>query len=586
VTRTPSEIQFVRDVLTSGIGLNAQNSMYDCSILEWWYQMRIMQFMRYDTMICQYAANIELPKALEYLTSIYTDEPYYKDMVSWERIKKGQQPLSDVWVYNSKDTWTQHQVMEDQWVDDLDIKDPTEALLWLQGAVELRDHPVRDSFMFGMQLLNPLWDISKRGVRVDRDLMRKLEADLDKKMAEDRVWLRKLNGGKDLNEQSNPQVAQFLYGRMELPVIKMNETGPACDDKTLAELLSLAHHPMQQDALTLLRSIRTSRALKSKFIGIELDDDGRMRGHYNPARTDTGRLASTKFGPTGRGANQQNYPRDKRVRKCFRPDRGKKFGYADLERAESLVVAHLTGDPEMLRVHQPGMDAHKELAAPLFRIALDQVSDDQRYLAKRTRHAGNYMQGPKRFMMEVNKDAYKTGVSVTFEEAKQYIATYRRLHEYLPVWWEQTEQELWSTHKLFNLLGRQRIFYDRVQSCLPEAVAFKPQSTVGDTLNVGLLQLSGVESKYARKTGIVDRLPKYLPILRAAEFEILMQIHDAVAFQYLPEYEDEVAVAVRELMRVPLQISPSHEPFEIPVEIQLGESWGEVKVWHEKKLAA
>jgi uracil-DNA glycosylase family 4 len=585
VTRNSSDIQYVRDILTSGIRLNAQNAMYDCSQLEWWYQMAIMQYMIYDTMICQYAANIELPKGLDYLTSIYTDEPFYKDMVDWDLIKKGKQDLATVWHYNGKDTWTQHQVMEDQWSDDLEIRDPAEALAWLNGEIELKDHAVRDSFSFGMQLLNPLWDISKRGVRVDRQLMRKLEEELDTKMAEDRVWLQKLNGGKPLNEQSNPQVAQFLYGRMELPVIKMNETGPACDDKTLAELLGKATHPMQQDALTLLRSIRTGRALKSKFIGIELDDDGRMRGHYNPARTDTGRLASTKFGPTGRGANQQNYPRDKRVRKCFRPDRGKKFGYADLERAESLVVAHITGDPEMLRVHQPGVDAHRELASELFGVPVSQVTDDQRYLGKKTRHAGNYMQGPKRFMMEINKDAHKTGVSIDFEEAKHYIAVYRKLHEQLPVWWKETENQLWSTHRLYNLLGRQRTFYDRVQSCLPEAVAFVPQSTVGDTLNVGLLQLSGVESKYARKAGIVEAIPKHLPVLRAAEFEILMQIHDAVAFQYLPEYEEEVAIAVRELMRVPLWVSPRHDPFEIPVEIQLGESWGEVKVWHEKKAA-
>jgi uracil-DNA glycosylase family 4 len=568
-TRGPQDIAYVRDLLLSGIGLNAQNAAFDCSILEWWYQMPVFRYLRYDTMLAAHSTNIELPKGLDYLCSIYTDQPYYKDMISWKKIKAGTQPISDVYHYNGIDTWTQHEIMEEQLQHDL------------------TENCVRETFEFEMALLRPLWEISKRGVRVDQQAIANLAHSLNDEIT---AYTAVLNAvaGRSVNVMSGKELGWLLYDKLGLPIIKQNMTGPATDDKTLSELLTKAK-PAQAEIVTLVRDIKNRRSLVSKFIGIELDDDGRLRGQYNPAGTDTGRLASKKFYPTDRGANQQNQPRDKRVRRVFLPDEGYEFGYADLERAESLVVAKVTGDPEMLRVHGPGIDAHRELASALFRVAIGAVTDDQRYLGKKTRHAGNYMQGALRFMKEVNKDAAKTGVAIDFAEAKHYIDTYRRIHPYLSSWWHETEVTIYETSTLYNLLGRKRVFYGcrrtghNSVSDLPNAVAFVPQSTVGDALNVGLLQLSGTPCHYARKRGIVGRIAEHLPVLEAARFQMLMQIHDAVAFQYDPSMRDEVLHAVRELMRVPLTVPKTGEDFEIPVEIQVGQNWGDVKLWQETR---
>lgn len=570
-TRSPSDIHYCRDILLSGIGLNAQNAAFDCSILEWWYQMPVYQHLRYDTMLAAHSANIELPKSLEYLCSIYTDQPYYKDMVDWNLIKKGKQSFSTLYEYNAIDTWTQHQIMEEQ------IKE------------DLTEDCVRNTFEFEMQLLRPLWEMSKRGVRVDIAAVRQLEITLKNEIVAYDALLSMM-AGRRINVMSPNDLRWLLFDKYGLTPVKRTKTGASTDDKSLAELLTKASGEAVE-VITLVRDIKSRRSLVSKFIGIELDDDGRLRGQYNPAGTDTGRLASKKFYPTGRGANQQNQPRDKRVRSVFLPDEGFEFGYADLERAESLVVAKITGDPEMLRVHQPGIDAHRELAAQLFSCRLEDVTDDQRYLGKKTRHAGNYMQGPLRFMKEINKDAAKTGVSIDFAEAKHYINTYREINQCLQPWWHETEIELYQSRTLYNLLGRKRVFYScrptghNSVSELPNAVAFVPQSTVGDALNVGLLQLSGVACQYGAKRGIITRIERWLPVLKAARFQTLMQIHDAVAYQYDPKYRDEVGVAVRELMRVPLTVPKTGEVFEIPVEIQVGRSWGEVKVWHEARAS-
>ncbi len=569
-TRSPSDVGYVRELLLSGIGLNAQNAAFDCSILEWWYQMPVMKYLKFDTMLASHAANIELPKGLDYLCSIYTDQPYYKDMVDWKKIKAGQQTLNTLYEYNAIDTWTQHEIMEEQ------IK------------YDLCDPAIRQVFEFEMALLPPLWEMSKVGVRVDRDAVAELGATLKQELMVLGMVLNQF-AGRQINVMSGNDLRWLLFSELGLRTAGRTKTGAKTDDKTLAEILAKVWPESQAGkVIQLIRDIKSRRSLESKFIGIELDDDGRLRGQYNPAGTDTGRLASKKFYPTGKGANQQNQPRDKRVRRVFLPDPGYEFGYADLERAESLVVAEITQDTEMLRVHGPGIDAHRELAATLFNVALEEVTDDQRYLGKKTRHAGNYMQGPIRFMKEVNKDAHKTGVAIDFSQAKHYIETYRAIHPGLQRWWSDTERVLYDTSTLYNLLGRKRVFYgcrrtgNGTVSDLPNAVAFVPQSTVGDALNVGLLQLSGTECHYGAKTGIISRIAEYGPLLREARFTLLMQIHDAVAFQFLPEYRDEVCEAVRQLMRVPLVSPKTREVFEIPVEIQVGANWGDVKLWKKE----
>jgi hypothetical protein len=160
------------------------------------------------------------------------------------------------------------------------------------------------------------------------------------------------------------------------------------DDTTLANIQLKAKDERQRQAIKMVRAARERRDLISKFCEIDLDSDGRMRCHYDPAKTDTSRLSSRKFYPTGNGANLQNVPRDTRVRAVFVPDRGYVFGYADLKSAESLVVAHITGDPEMLRLHSPEYmdgkrDGHKYVASFLLGKPIDQITKDDRYLGKR-----------------------------------------------------------------------------------------------------------------------------------------------------------------------------------------------------------
>lgn len=565
-TKTMADYARAQEILISGAPLNMQNAMFECSILEWNYKTPVIKYLGYDTMLAAHASNIELPKGLDFLTSIYTDQRYYKDMVDWDLVKKGKQPFEEVLQYNMIDVWVQHEVMEEQ------LK------------YDLNDPAIMRTFRFEMQLLRPLWDVAKRGVRIDTEGLQKYREELERDI---RVMGQALNlwAGREINVKSGKDIGWILFDRLGLNPVKMNKTGPATDDKTIAAVKLQATDDASRQVIELIRSIRNRRDLISKFVDVQFDDDGRMRGHYDPAGTKTGRLASRKFYPTDTGGNQQNIPRADRVRSLFVPDPGKLFCYADLERAESLVVAHLTQDHEMLRVHGRGVDAHKELAAILFNKAVEEVTKDERYLGKQTRHAGNYMQGPRTFMTNVNKVANKTGVEITFTEARKYIDIYRAIHPFLKRWWKDVEGQLWKDRTLYNLLGRRRIFYGHIGGIVPEAVAFVPQSTVGDTLNVGLLNLEGIACDYMKELDLAEQYMEWSEELREYGYRTLMQVHDAVGFEVNEKDAEKALPLVERLMSIPLTAPKTLETFTIPVEILVGPNWGEQERWEPKSIA-
>lgn len=548
-TRNMGDLTYVQSIVCSGVGINAQNSMFDGSMLEWHLGMEIMPFVKFDTMFAQHSAEIEMEKGLSFLNSIHTDQPFYKDMVDWKKVKLGTQDMGVTYAYNGIDVWTQHEVAEAQIRDQLD------------------DEGVRRTFIYEMALLNPLWRMSRRGIRIDTaamDAARKELTTTTQRIGMDIL----LMAGKPINARPSNECRWFLYDKMGLPVVKATKVGASTDDKTLAAL-SVAKNitEEQRRAITLVRQFRVAANLMSKFFDIEFDSDGRMRGHYDPTKTVTGRLASRKFYPTDKGTNQQNIPRDKRARRVFVADRGKIFFYADLERAESLVVAHLTGDPRMLADHSPGVDAHKSLASALYSIPEDEITEDQRYIGKKTRHAGNYMQGPMTFMKNFNQDAHKTGLSIEFSEAKMLMDRYKELHPLLKNWWDATNSRLWKTRTLYNLIGHRRIFYGHIGAILPEAVAYVPQSTVGATLNIGFLNMEGVSSPYMEERGLWDEYKMIGAELAEYGLECLMQIHDAVAGQVNEKDAERALPLIKRAMEFPLRNPRTYEDFIITAEV-------------------
>lgn len=539
------DIAHCKRILENGNPLCAQNAMFDCSVLEYHYGMKLFKNLKHDTMLAQHSAYIELPKDLGTLCSLYTEQPCYWTKIDWKAIKAGQQSINAVLEYNAIDTWVTHSVMRQQLEDDL------------------KNKAVRETFEFEVSLVPVLWEMSRKGIPVSNERVEAIRVECTEKVEEAQEYLD-IIAGSSVNPRSSKQVATLLHERLGFPVDRLSKKGNPCtDDKALAYYHILSKTKLQKQAIEIIREIRKNSNMISKFCNIEKDIDGRLRCLYNPGGTNTGRLSSSSFKPTNTGANLQNIPRDKRARKCFIPDEGYEFFYHDLERAESLVVAHLCGDALMLAHHAPGADAHRLLACQLYEIDDPAViNDDQRYMGKQTRHAGNYMEGWKVFQENVNKLAAVTGVSLSAAQAKYFIQRYRDLHPGLTAWWNSTAQEIKTRGVLHNLLGRPRRFYDRYDSVLPMAVAYRPQSTVGDVMNKAIVKMHHDEE------------------LNDLGAQMLIQVHDAVGGQIPVKNREAILRRQKELMTMPLINPRTREEFSIPVELAVGPSWGEVKVCH------
>lgn len=612
-TRTLDDIALVRDILLSGVPLCFQNGMFDCSILEWFYNIPCVKYLRHDTMIAMHAAYTEFPKDLGFIGSIFeAQHPWWHGLGAeyWNGVKAGTRDPEECFIYNGGDVWNTHHAMESMLAD------------------ELTEPEVLATYEHEMSLIKPLWDISRKGVKVDVAGMQKLRAQLESEDIDLSAGLMIMNGGVEINPKSPPQVAKFLYDHLGCPRVGGKTAGGAwkMDDSTLANIQLKCRDESQRTAIKMVRAVRERRDLISKFCEIDLDSDGRMRCHYDPAKTETGRLSSRKFYPTGNGANLQNIPRDPRVRAVFVPDPGYVFGYADLKSAESLVVAHITGDPEMLRLHSPEymdgrQDGHRYVASLILGKPQDQITKDERHLGKTIRHAGNYGLSWFKFMQLVNAKAQETGVSVNAATSKQIVEGYRRLHWGLEPWWAATLSQLWSTHTLYTLHNRKRVFYGRPDEVLPEAIAYRPQGTVAQQLNMGLLRCATEYStapideddynpilgspnwmlnwdlQHMTDWSAINSLREASGQLNSLGFQMLLQVHDAIGFQIPEQHVDAAIPRLMKLMDVPIQISRRGiEPYtiSIPVDVQVGYNWGEadsknpngLKKWKPNSLPA
>ncbi len=226
----------------------------------------------------------------------------------------------------------------------------------------------------------------------------------------------------------------------------------------------------------------------------------------------------------------------------------------DLSQAEARVTAALAGDRKTLELFNSGQDIHKLTASKIFKVDPDDVTVEQRHLGKMARHALNYGMGWKEFMSSVNKDADLTGVAIDAKTAKQIVDQYHRDNPKLVRWWREVEFQVREKGYLTNIYGRKRIFID--QSNPKAMIAYLPQSIIADHLNSLLITAFNT--------------------LDGPEFQVLLQIHDAILGQSPIQHHLTVARKLRKLMTKSVVINRIE--VQIPADVSLSRnSWGEMK---------
>jgi len=516
-----------------------QNSPHDMGTL--WLNNRILCKKIYmDTLIAAHVCFPEFPRSLLFLSSICLNVAPWKKS---EKLNEG--------IYNATDAANTYGIA--------DVLDK-----------EIDRQKVRKTFDFEMSQIPVALMLQLQGLYVDLEIRDILKDCAFRTSQEAKEGLEKLIG-KEINYNSPKQLQKLLYEDLGLPIqykrrkqVSEPRT-PTADAKALERLERMVpDNPLFQ--LVLIH--KKAEKLISSFLDIELSKHNTVHTSYNitgataPAPNEVlagnksfGRWSSNKsiILPYGSG-NLQNIPPIARLMYTAKP--GYVFVQADYVQAEAVMVAHYSQDRKLIDMFNKSYglkksergeyDLHKLTYAWMYQMNWQDVTKEQRRIGKTIRHATSYNAGAG-----VIADQLKCSV----QDAKYYLSTYLAMCPQLAVWHRSIQNELRVSKVLTNAFGRKHCFLDRWgDSLFRSAYAYKPQSSVGDLLNMAM-------TKFYQQYG--------------EEFNICLQLHDAFYVKIPTDKLKVVVNKMKECMKIPIIVN--HETFYIDVDFKIGDSWGDMK---------
>ncbi len=296
-----------------------------------------------------------------------------------------------------------------------------------------------------MPLLPVLHRMEERGIRIDPEIFRELSARLarDVEAIERRVAEA---AGTEFNINSPKQLAFLLFEKLGLPPVKKTKTGYSTDVEVLEQLKNLHEVP------SLVLEYRTLAKIRSTYVdvlpGLVDPRDGRIHTTFHQTQTATGRLSSSD-------PNLQNIPirteLGRRIRSGFVADPGNILIGADYSQVELRLLAHLSGDAELIRRFRAGDDIHTATAAAVFGVASAEVTAEQRRKAKVINFGILYGMSPFGLSRELG---------IGGKEAKEYIEQYLQRYPGVRDYIEDVKASARKNRYVSTIMGRRRFLRD------------------------------------------------------------------------------------------------------------------------------
>lgn len=476
----------------------------------------------FDTMVAHYVLQPELRHNMDYLAEIYL---HYQTIHIEELIgpkgksQKNMRDLPPEAIYKY--------ACEDADVT-LKLKHALEKELKEQGAEKL-------FYEIEMPLVPVLAYMERNGVRVDTEALKQTSEHFTARMNQIEEEVHRL-AGTDFNIASPKQVGEVLFDKLHIvEKAKKTKTGQYVTSEEVLESLRGKHE--------IVGKILEHRGLK-KLLGTYIDalpllinpETGKMHTSFNQTVTATGRLSSSN-------PNLQNIPirneDGKEIRKAFIPEDGCEFFSADYSQIELRIMAHLSGDKNMIEAFREGDDIHAATAAKVYKIAIEDVTREQRSKAK-TANFG--------IIYGISVFGLAERMNVPRQEAKElidgYFETYPQIKEYM----EKSIERARANGYIETIFGRKRFLPDinsrnAVVRGYAERNAINApiQGSAADIIKVAMIKIfQRFQSESIRS-------------------KMILQVHDELNFSVVPEEKEKVQQIVMEemekayLMQVPLK---------------------------------
>lgn len=478
-----------------------QNIKYDYEVLRN-YGVDIQGPM-FDTMLAHYVLQPELHHNMDFMaeTLLHYRTVHIEELIGPKgKHQKNMRDLDpkDVYEYAAEDADVT-----------LKLKNVLEPMLKEKGMERL-------FWDIEMPLVKVLADMELNGVCLDTDSLKETERIFKERMARYEQHAYEL-AGETFNISSPKQVGDILFGKMQLlDKPKKTRTGQYVTSEEV--LLQL------RDKAPIVDDILNYRGLK-KLLGTYVEAlpllinkrTGHIHTSFNQAVTATGRLSSSD-------PNLQNIPvRDddgKEIRKCFVPEPGCLFFSADYSQIELRIMAHLSGDENMIEAFREGLDIHRATAAKIWKEPLDEVTDAQRKKAKQANFGIIY--GITAFGL-----AQRMGIPNG--EARQliqdYFATFPKVHAFMESAIATAREKKYAE----TMFGRRRYLPD-IDSKNGTVRGFAERNAIN-------APIQGSEADII-KIAMIHIWQRFKE--EGLRSKMILQVHDELNFSVYPEEKDKV----------------------------------------------
>lgn len=389
-----------------------------------------------------------------------------------------------------------------------------------------------------LPLVEVLADMENVGICVDRSKMNEIGAKL-RLAAENYTTKIYELAGEEFNINSPKQLAIVLFEKLSIPYPKKTKKY-----STNAEVLEL----LQNDypIVDYVLKYRTVAKLVGTYIdgiGKLIKKDGRIHTEFKQMMTATGRLSSVE-------PNLQNIPvRDeegKELRAIFVADEGKILVSADYSQIELRLMAHFSGDSEMLGIYNRGGDIHAMTAAKVFGVPEDSVTDEMRRKAKAVNFGMIY---------GISEYGLAGNIHCSVSEAKKFMKSYFQHFPMVKQYMEKVAEAAKKSGEVHTLLGRRRRIPEILSSnfmtrSFGERAAMNTplQGSAADIIKIAMIKV------HERLKNMNSRL--------------ILQIHDELIVEADQAELDEVTAIITDCMENAIRLS-----VPLTVDVEIGRSW-------------
>ncbi len=396
-----------------------------------------------------------------------------------------------------------------------------------------------------MPLSYVLYDMERIGIRADKEALNVYGETLAGRISELETLIRQA-AGEDFNINSPKQLGVILFEKMQIPGGKKTKSGYSTAADVLEKLAT--DYPFVKDILE-YRALTKLKSTYADGLAAYIREDGKIHTNLNQTITATGRISSTE-------PNLQNIPMrtelGRMIRKVFVPENGNVFTDADYSQIELRILAHMSGDAQLIEAYRTDEDIHKITASKVFHTPLDEVTPLQRRNAKAVNFGIVY---------GISSFGLSQDLSISRKEAegyiKEYFATYPGIKRFL----DSTVEDAKKSGYVTTLYGRRRPVPELaasnfMQRQFGERIAMNSpiQGTAADIIKIAMLKVyRGLKDANLRS-------------------RLILQIHDELLIETVLEEQEQVAKILRDSMQSAADLAVT-----LAIDLHTGSDWYEAK---------